>query len=385
MIRAVGIAALAVSFFSAPVAAQDDGGLRGVWQGTVGDQAVHVCFGGGDDRGVYYYDTDRELVRLLNEEGDFFEAPPWGDATDTVWNFRQITAEAAAGEWSDGARTLPVQLTRLAWTALDEYAGPCESAAFNEPRFEGGSITGRPGELGGAEYIIMTYVPPRQWQAQQDGGTAAVTISTFMITDNARDTWGNNRAINRHLTANLPAGDMTDQHAQCFAQNIATHGTDGDFTQEIVPELITARWVGAIESTGVYCGGAHPSYWQIRRVFDRNTGDKVDPESWLNDAGLNRELVEAGKDTFVYTTLTQPLIDAVVAYFPDANEGGVECAAIAAGTSRWQIGLQAEGLAFIPSVPHVYSPCAETVVLPWADAEPFLSVEGRAVMLSLAE
>ena len=49
----------------------------------------------------------------------------------------------------------------------------------------------------------------------------------------------------------------------------------------------------------------------------------------------------------------------------------------------WDIGLAREGLALIPSLPHAATNCAETVVLPWAAAAPFLTAEGQAVRLSL--
>jgi len=388
MIRAAALAALVAAVFAGPASAQDEQSLRGVWQGTVGDQSVHACFGGsGDERGVYYYDRYRELIRLQpveNSAGAFVEALGWSDPGDASWQVDSMDQDSATGIWRDADSNAPIMLTRLEWTGRDEYSGPCESSAFMQPRLAGGSIVGEAGELAGQEYVTLTFVPPVQWQAGEGDDAHDVQISSFLLGDDEGDPRRTNRAINGLLSAHLPRGDMSDTYAQCMAQSIGVHGVDGDFMQELVPELITSRWVGALESNSVYCGGAHPSHWQNRRVFDRNSGREIEPSRWLNDVALNRELQEAGKDSHVSATATQALVTALVAQWPAGNEGGDDCAAIAGETAYWDIGLRREGLAFIPSVPHVYTPCADTTVLSWADAAPFLSLEGRAVMLSLA-
>jgi|GEM_PF-649696 len=388
MIRAAGVLALAAAIFASPAVAQEAEGLRGVWQGAVGNQPVYACFGGGDERGVYYFDSSKQLIRLQPIEGEqdgFVEAVGWSDPGDASWQIEALGENTATGVWRAADSNAPIRLTRLEWSGRDEFAGPCESGAFMQPRLEGGSVTGLASALDGQDFVTLNFAPPAHWQAGGGDEVHDINISTFILPDSESDPRRTNRAINGLLTAAMPRGDMSDTYAQCFAQNIGVHGVDGDFSQQMVPELITQRWVAAFETNGVYCGGAHPSYWQKRRVFDRNSGAEIDPEIWLNDTALERELHDAGVDSYVWATATQALVAALVAQWPQDADGGDDCAGIAAETSRWGIGLQREGLAFIPSLPHVYTACADTVVLPWAEAEPFLSLEGRAVMLSLAE
>ena len=100
--------------------------------------------------------------------------------------------------------------------------------------------------------------------------------------------------------------------------------------------------------------------------------------AWLNIGGPERMV---GKQ--VTQCLSEALGKAVLAHWP-AREDGDECGiADGFGGSSWQIGLTREGPVFVPQLPHVIFACTEEVVLPWAEARPFLSAEGRAVMESL--
>jgi len=387
------LAALVLAFCAVPVAAQDgdEGGLRGFWRGTVGDMPVYACFGGGDERGVYYYDQHRQLIRLLNEEGVFSEAVGWRDPGDASWVFSDIEGGMATGEWREGERRLPISLQRQEWSSRDGFGGPCESAQFNQLRFEGGSVDAYPAMLGEQAYTALRYIPPEHWRVENNEDIYPIDILSFALPE---ENYGD-RAINHALAYYLPRGEVGDAFAQCMAGNIASHGVDGDFHQNAAPELIAERWLGLVESNSVYCGGAHPSHWLSRRVFDRINGVEVDPETWLNDSALNRRLLASGTDTSVYATIADDFMPVLLHHWeaPDADKGlehqahHTACVSQAASVASWDMGLASDGngMAFIPRMPHVLTSCAETVNVPWSALEPFLTLEGQAVMLSLRD
>ena len=382
--------ALIALAYAIPATAQD-GGLRGVWQGTIGDLPVRACFGGEDANGVYYYDRHRLLIRLLNEEGVFSEAIGYGDPGAANWRFSQLEGGRANGEWRDGRRAVPIRLSQVDWYPRNEWDNPCESGAFINPRLAGGTVRSEaatlegpgvgPGE--GQAYIRLDYVPPSHFSADD------VQISTFALLD---EHWGDH-AINYALAYDLPRGDLGDALGDCFAMMAAVNGMDGYFHKLVRPELLSARWLGVIESNNLYCGGAHPSHWTKRRVFDRNAGIEVNPLGWLNDRGVARELLSSGGDTSVYTRLSEDLVAVLIAHWPGATETHsvgeqelvAECIDLARSMSSWDIGLGADGMAFIPQVPHAMMPCAETVNVPWAQLAHFLSLEGQAARESLAQ
>lgn len=362
-----------------PAAAQHDG-LRGVWQGTVGDLPIHACFEGDDGHGVYYYDRYMTLIRLITEEGVLAERVRYGEPGTATWQFSAVDAGRASGSWSDGERELPVTLRRLEWTAADEYTSPCESAEFIQPRLEGGSIERLPAMHGDHSYTVLRYVPPPHWRGENDTDFQPVSISTFALPEEQRG----DALINFALAQQLPSGRTDDEFAFCFSSNIRAHGSDGDFQKGVMPEVITRRWLGLRETSGVYCGGAHPNYWEERRVFDRATGQEVDPDSWLNDAAAEREILASGMDSFVYTRLTDRFLGAIHPFWEEANDD-IDCNSIVMDTPDWDVGLSERGLALIPRVPHVATPCAITVVMPWDAVAPFLSLEGQAVAAGFTE
>ncbi len=379
MKRLGALLAALLGLAATPVAAQETG-LRGVWQGTIGELPIHACFEGEDDDGVYYYDRYMELIRLEQEEGVFTERAGYREPGTATWQFAEVGRSRAAGDWRDGDRRLPVSLRRLDWSADDAFASPCESAEFIQPRLEGFSVASIPAMLGDQPYTVLRYVPPSHWRGQYDTDFEPVAISTFALPEDQRG----DALINFTLARELPTGRADDEYALCLSGNIRAFGTDGDFQQGIIPEVITRRWLGVNETSGTFCGGAHPNYWEERRVYDRTTGQEVNPESWLNDLAAGRELYTSGMDSFVYTRLTDRFREAIRPFWEEANDD-IDCNSIVLETPDWDIGLAEQGLALIPRVPHAATPCAITVVMPWQAAMPFLSLEGQAVAAGFTE
>ncbi|WP_160602921.1 hypothetical protein [Pontixanthobacter aquaemixtae] len=365
------------------VSAQETiGGMEGVWRGTVGEQPIHACF--NDDTGVYYYDRHLRPIFLRPDGARFAERIGWDKETSARWSITYSGADRVEGEWSDGERQLPIRLRAVPWTVADRHASACESQAFMGPRLAGGQIETEPATLGKAGYTKLTFVPPAHFSADD------LSIQTIAL-DGTR--YGD-ISINYALAFHLPRGTIGDAYAECFARPMAFRGVDGYFHKFVEPELITPRWLGVIESNSVECGGAHPSHWQSRRVFDRNSGKEIEVTSWLSDQAMDREiLAEDTPDADVHTTLNQRFVDVLLRHWQPITDSASEderehrdsCMQAAGEQSYWNVGLaaQSEGLAFIPSLPHVIAVCAETVVVPWGELAPFLTMEGRAAMLSL--
>lgn len=376
--------ALPAFVLAVPAAAQEEAGLRGVWTGTIGDLPIHACFNGGDQDGVYYYDRHKALIRLGNDEGVFAERVSYDDPTGDQWRFTRIEGAQASGIWSNAERRLPIELRKVEWVANGFLDSPCESMAFMGPRLSGGSVVREEGRIAGQGYTVLRYVPPAHFDPDD------LHIQTFALPGSATA----DARINQALAFDLPREDMSDEYAQCFAMHAAFRGIDGYLFKQVEPELLTERWLGTIAHNSSYCGGAHPSHWSQRRVFDRSSGAEVEPESWLNDTALDRRILSPGVDASIYATVAEAFMPVLLRNWytlpEDSSEDDrahrQECIFIAGMTPSWDMGLAEDGsgMAFIPRVPHAATPCAETVVVPWAQLHPFLTIAGQAVASSLA-
>ncbi len=378
------VAAFAGPLLALPALAQGDSQdpLRGVWHGTIGSMPVTACFNGDDDRGVYYYDRYKKLIRLTNEDGILFESIGSDDPSGDGWHLSSLEDDILRGEWQGGERSLPISLTRAEWSPPNQYDGPCQSAAFNDPRLEGGSIEEERASLSGHGYTILRYTPPAHFDPDY------LSVITFAIdptgTEDAR--------INYLLAYDVSRSSLMGEAGSCIAQNIAVHGVDGDYSRQSAPELLTDRWLGVLVHSSSYCGGAHPSYSMSRRVFDRRYGKEVEPADWLNARALDRSMLSEDAYASVIASVGEKFLSLLLAEIPEPTDASAdqrrdydECMNVLRTTKYWDFGLAADGsgMAMIPFVPHVATPCAETVTMPWAKLQPFLSLEGRAAMLSL--
>ena len=378
-------AAFSGSLLALPALAQGNGDdpLRGVWQGTIGTMPVTACFNGDDDRGVYYYDRHKKLIRLANEDGFLFESIGSNDPSGDGWRLSNLQGDSVRGEWQGGDRSLPISLTRRQWSASNQHDGPCQSAAFNDPRLSGGSIGEERASLNGHGYTILRYTPPAHFDPDY------VNMITFALDPTSDE----DEQINYLLTHDLSRSSLMGEAASCIARNIAVHGEDGDYSRQSAPELLTDRWLGVLVHSSSDCGGAHPSYSISRRVFDRRYGKEVELADWLNARALDRPTLSEDADVSVIASVGEEFLSLLLAEVAEPTDASADqrrdyddCINVLRATKYWDLGLAADGsgMALIPYVPHVATPCAQTVTMSWAKLQPFLSLEGRAVMLSLA-
>lgn len=114
--------------------------LEGVWQGTLGNQAIVACFNGtlGDEQtGSYYYERHKQPIHLSSNAGK----PEWTESSTPdagiksevtgIWRLSPAGLVGSVhGAWSPpkGGKTLPIVLTRIAEPG-NEHA--CGSEAYN--------------------------------------------------------------------------------------------------------------------------------------------------------------------------------------------------------------------------------------------------------------
>ena len=359
---------------AAPAAAQETPEWAGVWDGRVGTYPVRLCIDahGGPARGAYYYLSRLEPIAITEEDGEggWIEKTPDGEAS-ALWEFVEQTGEELRGTWRQGRRSLPFALAPLAWTA-GEYSGPCSSDAFLGPRIAGGEVLEEAAGLDGWRYTAQTYRPPAHFAEEVD-------LESFTF---APEQPGDARIL-AELAKGLPTGEYNATYLQCMGDNIAVHGTDGDYGTSSKPVFVSADWLTTLESYDLYCGGAHPSHGFYHRTFDRSSGEEFDPARWFNEAAVEYQAVSGGEG---YFNVKPALAEIIVAGGPSDVEAAnsqaereffmSECRDALSSWS-WRFGLSRAGLLAVPVVPHVLGPCRATFTVPWEDLGPFLNDEGK--------
>lgn len=379
--RAAGFL-VALALTAGPALAQEQPQQGRIWKGTLGETAITACFFEQDNRaGVYYADAALEPVRLESTDESATqvarESRSFDDQTGATWRFAPDAGDRIIGDWHSGDTTLPIRLIAVPAT-IPEYGTPCESEAFLAPLLAGGETTAKRASLDGTDYTELAYAGPKR------SGLDDYNVTSFAL-DRVRP---GDAAVNRALGAALPDGTAAHFGGQCAGWSMGSPGGGtGYLGQEVVPILISPRWLGVRDSGSSYCGGAHPNHFTGFAVYDRDSGVEVDPAAWFKPGALAfydwDSETEPKPAKRPIAGLSEALGKAVLAHWP-AREDGDECGlADGFGGFSWQIGLTREGPVFVPQMPHVIFACTEEVVLPWAEARPFLSAEGRTVMDSL--
>lgn len=373
---------VALALTAAPVVAQEPQKEGRIWRGTLGETAITACFFEQDARaGAYYADAVLEPIRLElpddNAPQVARESRNFDDQTGATWSLAPDADDRITGDWHSGDTTLPIRLIAVP-ASIPEYGSPCESEAFLAPLLAGGETTAKRASFDGTDYTELAYTGPKR------SGLDDYAVTSFAL-DRVRP---GDAAVNRALGAALPDGTAGHLAGQCAGWSMANgNGAAGYLEQAVVPILITPRWLGVRDSGSSYCGGAHPNHFTGFAVYDRDSGVEVDPAAWFTSGALEFYDGEAESEPKAakrpIAGLSEALGKAVLAHWPE-REDGDECGlADGFGGSGWQIGLTRDGPVFVPQLPHVIFACTEEVVLPWAKARPFLSAEGRAVMDSL--
>ncbi len=354
-------AALAVLVASPTFPAPAQPSLSGVWDGTVGDKPVRVCF---DQRewgglGAYYYLSHLRSIPLQSPQGQkhtFVEGYDEKDTTSPRWVIERLTPQEIGGSWSQGGRILALHLARVSTPRGDTEGTSCSSMAFNAARLQGVRTIRRAATKDGVAYTRL--ILDHRGHFGDDVG-----IETFALIGDTPPV----RRINAELGKPLQSEDWFE----CVRSALDANGFDGDSSETLEPRMITRRWLSVMDESGWYCGGAHPDDSVLPRLFDRETGREIDLHQWLNAKAVTRT-------------------DELIALRPELrnlilrrHKTDSECTDTVNEENYWTIELTRTGLIFTPSLPHVAVGCRDEYLVPFPKLRPYLRPEAQREIAAL--
>ncbi len=359
---------------TAALAGDDAPRYAGTWAGSLGRSEIRACFS-AYGQAEYYYLRHRHSLRLQAEGDDveqrdaqlmaaladgrirvsevggpsFEPTPPTGH-----WSLDAEGENALLGEWTNptGQRVLPLRLHRV---AAQGASGECDDAYY-APIVEGLRITrdtatfeGRPhDQWSTADATAM--VPPAD-----SPGAAAIRA--------AGEAWLRDRAVFAF---------------QCEAGRGMVGEPLGASLEPVVwTDTLLVQRDGLPET---YCGGAHGNFSTDYVVWDLQRGERIDPWTWIVDG----EAALRGTEREDGEVEASALSKALEAHHP-RNLPDDECREVIAMMSVSAPYPTRDGLVFPNTFFHAMRACGDDIVLPWREAEPFLSDAGRAVMRAFSE
>jgi hypothetical protein len=353
--------ALAVAALQ-PAAPAPPTGLAGVWEGTVGDLPVRVCFVERDwgAYGAYYYRSRLQLIGLeeavagrrdaFNERGESGGSVP-------VWHIDR-GPETLGGRWTNGGRTLPLRLHRIAGANGDE--GACASLAFHQSRLAGLTTTSSRATLDGIAYTKLVL---------DNRGRFGIAVQSFALD-------GDSAAVRRiNATLGEPLGGSPPRWFECITNSLSQSPYEGEESETLEPVMISRRWLSVASHADWSCGGAHPDSSNVYRLFDLNSGAELNLLDWFNATAVKRETFEDSEE--VAKTLEPAFRTFILAnWHPPADSA--ECEGVVRDQDYWNVGLRRDGLVFTPLLPHVVQACGEEFTIGFDRLRPWLTPEGAA-------
>lgn len=347
----------------------------GTWSGTLGQSEIRACFN-MFGHGEYYYLRHRRPLRLQGEGDDieqreaqlmaaladghirvsevggpaFEPTPPTGH-----WSLHAEGEDALLGEWTDpaGQRVLPLRLSRAATRGASD--GECD-AAYYAPIAEAVRISRDTTTFEGRTYEQWTTADAVAMAPAADSpGAAAIRA--------ASEAWLRDRAV--------------------FAfQCEAGRGMAGEPLGASLESVVwTDTWL--VQRDGLpdtYCGGAHGNFSTDYRVWDLRRGERIDAWTWIIEGeaalrGDDRD--DGGVETTAFSALLKSRHPRNLAD-DDCREAIDHMTVSAPYPTR-------DGLVFPNSFFHAMRACGDDIVLPWREAEPFLSEAGRDLKRAFSE
>jgi len=330
------LAALLLACFAMPARASDSG-LVGVWQGTIGEQAIVVCFDDNDTGSYYYEQHGRTLLLERSESSGMLEERTGYDSSRPANGQWQVAIESGElhGQWSPAAKAgpaLPIRAHRL--PAADDES--CDSPAFDAPRLAADRLVSRRSEQEGMRVELAKARGVGVERLQLVGGDATT------------------RFINGQL-------DAAFRRYLIDAYNCNSFDGPGDYSVTPSIEFSGARWLVVRMDNGSYCGGAHPNWSADFLVFARSSGEQVDTLEWF-------DVPDARAAEFWRL-------------FASRVDTQNECAeAWSGGNVFVTVRPSPRGVRIAPFLSHAEGACVETAELSLDEARPYLSPEALKML-----
>ena len=359
-------------------------GLDGVWQGTIGKIKVQLCLQdgyrtGGNVVGAYYALSDGVNIPLDPEDSSAEDVLPdrWkeatGDGEDATLTFRLQDANHLIGERL-GKNPSPIALQRVPYL-ISEYADPrltsCGSLTFSAPLIaEGARTRVIPSVRYGRRYSRLILAPAKldfRLESFQIPGKSSVV-----------------KKINATLAEGFPGLDpeveVTDI-LDCARSNLDWSGRGGLNIEIRWPEILIDTILVIGTSYDVYCGGAYPEMSTTWQVINLETGEELDPRTWL--LGDTLETLLYGGPSNIDADLAVPgepsFYEVFLQHYPGTPTDGGDCVDLLSTYENWFIRPSQLGIVFTQDLPHVVQACAVDVTIPYAQIWPFLSEPGKKV------
>ncbi len=341
--------------------------VYGVWRGTLGRQEVMVNLQPEGCGSAYYYLRHLWSIRLAEKDprrDRWHEGP---DDAPALWTLEAVTDSAIEGTWADasGQRRLPLRLKRVA-AAVSARPNECPATgheAFNAPRVKAK-----------APALVEIRIEGRAWKALEVPGAE---IRALLVPASMPDVPPRLERRQRQWVATTVVDFFECQLGLAeFSQGKAIQA---DYRAEWQPVFLNARWLAMREDHSNFCGGAHPNFGVLGTlVWDLAADREVDPWTWLR----------VGRSPEGWRLLPQELKALLAKIYAKGRDGGDDadrqCREAVEQLASYHLAPSAEGLVFMPELPHVVQACADDVVVPWAQLGPFLTPAGRAAQPSLA-
>ena len=218
---AAGLALIA----AVPAAAQDapPQPWEGVWQGTLGTYPVRLCLSQRSETwsvGAYYYLSQLKTIALeRQDDGAWVEKAGRSDAVTGRWTLR-ASGNGLSGEWQQGAKNLPLALTRVPADIAD---GACGTREVLAPRIQPVKLREAPKTLGKFAYRELT------WDAGRGFPDVSLTSLAYAPVQPG------DRAINAALRLDPARREGEADYVSCYQGSLGSLGTDGDFRAAKVP------------------------------------------------------------------------------------------------------------------------------------------------------
>ncbi|MDR0781423.1 MAG: hypothetical protein LBF16_12150 [Pseudomonadales bacterium] len=351
-----------------------------VYTGTLGKQPIVVQWqesASGEIEGRYFYEKYHRDIKLSGEarEAGLHLVEGKNNSWDTEEGLPQLDLERVAedqwvGTWQklDGK---PIVLTLRAAEVPAPAAAvdPWLKKLYADNLYEYLRLSGLTLEKG-EQTAAVGYT--LQWWLEPDSG-----ISVFEILDGYPD--AQRKAINELLRGRLWQG-VSDFH------DCVSAGSEGSFEQGITPNRLSPNVISISGYMDYYCGGAYPDWGDNPINLNARTAQALtledilwvgegDPVRYVSDLPFwARDYTAGDFDAYASyreTYLAPWLIEQLKALYPESTDendcGGYDSEA----ASYWRFptwSLNAEGIVFTPSYPHVMAVCNIPVTLPYAVA-----------------
>lgn len=329
----------------------------GTWKGTLGKNQVMVCF--NDLDGQYYYLRHKQGIFLQREEqGDEWHenVRSAGQNTETgIWKPRQAGKGEIRGVWVNPAtrEELPLALHRVEGTDRNYGCGP----AFYQPIVEA---------------VQFKY-------SAGSGGMRAITAGTaeaFELPESTR----NAKKINAFILGWMKGVAIESYECEMGG------GEPMEKTLSLVFQ--SSDWLVMRDAMpDTYCGGAHPDFSISYLTFDLNTGETINPWSWLkdgdqsygDDAGDEDEEENGngnGEQGAKTPARKQPSFRQLINKLNPRED----CGAPMYLSTPYPT---ASGLVFPTGYSHAERACGDEVQVSYQDLRPFLSPAGKKAVRSI--